>query len=48
MQVLDFMLGTGIQWGKILLVSINNQTASGFIGLVAFPFEGRRIVIPIH
>jgi len=42
------MLGAGIQWGRILWVRFNNETASGFIGLVAFPFEGRRIVIPIH
>jgi hypothetical protein len=48
MQVLEFVFGAEVVRRVGLRVGVDDEAASGFVGFVAFPFEGRRIVIPVH
>jgi len=42
------VFGTIVKGSRWLCIVINDKTASRFMGLIAFPLEGRRVVIPIH
>ena len=47
-QVFKPLLGTHVVGRLRLRAGVDDETATGFIRFVAFPFKGRRIVIPVH